>query len=217
MRSLYGNDGYAFYFILLERIYKKNGVLDVQNPAIMSAIKRNITGDSELFDKMLSTAFEIGLFDKSAFDNTNILTSAAIIRRSEAVNNERARKRAYSGNNQVLDVQNTGDKRIIPPKGKVKKKVKDNTPISPFEDFWKVYPRKKSKGDAEKVWNAIKPNSDLLGKILISVERSKQSVDWKKESGKFIPYPATWLRAKGWEDEPQQEGFDNTPNPYREL
>jgi hypothetical protein len=31
MRAEYGNDGYAFYFILLERIYKKNGVLDVQN------------------------------------------------------------------------------------------------------------------------------------------------------------------------------------------
>jgi len=25
-------------------------------------------------------------------------------------------------------------------------------------------------------------------------------VDWRKDSGQFIPHPATWLNAKGWED-----------------
>jgi hypothetical protein len=28
-----------------------------------------------------------------------------------------------------------------------------------------------------------------------------RSEDWTKEGGQYIPYPATWLNAKGWEDE----------------
>jgi hypothetical protein len=33
------------------------------------------------------------------------------------------------------------------------------------------------------------------------VEQAKQSEDWIKENGKYIPHPATWLNAKGWLDE----------------
>ena len=27
------------------------------------------------------------------------------------------------------------------------------------------------------------------------------SKDWLEDDGKYIPHPATWLNAKGWEDE----------------
>ena len=29
-----------------------------------------------------------------------------------------------------------------------------------------------------------------------------QQLDWLKDGGQFIPYPASWLRAARWEDEP---------------
>ena len=70
-----------------------------------------------------------------------------------------------------------------------------------FDLFYKPYPKKKSKGDAEKAFKAIKPDTDLLNKIIESIEKAKNSHDWKKDNGKWIPYPASWLRAKGWEDE----------------
>jgi len=38
---------------------------------------------------------------------------------------------------------------------------------------------------------------------------AKKSPEWTKDNGKYIPYPATWLNAKGWEDEldePEQQG-----------
>ena len=69
-----------------------------------------------------------------------------------------------------------------------------------FAEFWKSYPRKKSKGAAEKAWIKIKPDEQLQDRILQAVERAKTSADWKKEE-QFIPYPASWLNAKGWEDE----------------
>lgn len=70
-----------------------------------------------------------------------------------------------------------------------------------FEQFWEAYPKKKSKGDAEKAWHAIKPNEHLAEQMLQAVQRAKTSADWAKEGGKFIPYPASWLRDKGWLDE----------------
>jgi hypothetical protein len=37
--------------------------------------------------------------------------------------------------------------------------------------------------------------------MIATIERAKKSEEWRREMGKYIPYPATWLNAKGWEDE----------------
>ena len=50
-----------------------------------------------------------------------------------------------------------------------------------FDQFWEVYPKKRSKGQAEKAWKALKPDSSLLETILFSVRKQKTSKDWKKE------------------------------------
>jgi hypothetical protein len=70
-----------------------------------------------------------------------------------------------------------------------------------FESFWTAYPKKKNKGQAEKVFARVNPNSDLLQTILNAVEGAACGADWLKSDGQFIPYPATWLAAKGWEDD----------------
>lgn len=70
-----------------------------------------------------------------------------------------------------------------------------------FDEFWASYPKKRSKGDAIKAWERIKPDEDLFATIMLAVSAAKESDDWRKEGGKYIPFPASWLRAKGWEDE----------------
>jgi hypothetical protein len=77
-----------------------------------------------------------------------------------------------------------------------------------FDMFWNAYPKKKSKGQAEKVFARIKPDDQLLAVILAAIEQASKSDDWLKDSGTFIPYPATWLNARGWEDEIKQEKSD---------
>lgn len=72
---------------------------------------------------------------------------------------------------------------------------------SGFGEFWTLYPKKKSKGDAEKAWKSIKPDSDLKVKILEALRFWIRTPDWTKDSGQYVPHPATWLRAKGWEDD----------------
>lgn len=74
-----------------------------------------------------------------------------------------------------------------------------------FEQFWKAYPKKKSKGDAEKAFKTIKPDGELLERILSAIESQKLTEQWQRDGGQFIPYPATWLRAKDWENEEFEE------------
>ena len=70
-----------------------------------------------------------------------------------------------------------------------------------FSDFWTAYPRKKSRGHAEKAWLKIKPDEQLSASIIAAVKRATTSADWQRDGGQYIPHPATWLNAKGWEDE----------------
>lgn len=90
-----------------------------------------------------------------------------------------------------------------PPQGEPEKKQ------TPFDIFWEAYPKKRSKGDAEKAWKKIKPNEQLLTAILSKLEQAKTSVEWTKDGGQFIPYPASWLNAKGWEDEYTPVGLNH--------
>lgn len=70
-----------------------------------------------------------------------------------------------------------------------------------FEAFWQAYPKKKNKGSAEKWFKTHKPSKELVDVMLNKIEQQKDTNDWKKNNGQFIPYPSTWLNAKKWEDE----------------
>jgi len=72
----------------------------------------------------------------------------------------------------------------------------------PFEAFWTLYPRKASKGDAEKAYLKLAPDAALQAVLLDAVAKQIGWDSWKEEGGKFIPYPATWLRDQRWTDEP---------------
>lgn len=84
-----------------------------------------------------------------------------------------------------------------------------------FNTFWLAYPKKKSKGQAEKTWAKINPDNGLFDEIMQGLERAKKSKDWKKDGGQFMQHPSTWLNAKGWEDE-HDRGPDD-PNPAIEI
>ncbi|GLU98489.1 MarR family transcriptional regulator [Megamonas funiformis] len=70
-----------------------------------------------------------------------------------------------------------------------------------FDKFWQAYPKKVSKKQAQKSWKKINPSLELFEKILKALEMVKQTEQWEKDNGKFIPYPATWLNQERWTDE----------------
>lgn len=74
-----------------------------------------------------------------------------------------------------------------------------------FEIFYKNYPRKVGKANVEKWFDKNKPNDELFNTMIKKLELFKKTPDWTKQNGQFIPYPATWLNQKRWEDELQIE------------
>lgn len=68
-----------------------------------------------------------------------------------------------------------------------------------FEDFWAVWPKRLAKKDALKAWLRVPVVAHQ--KILRAVEGAKQTEQWLKEEGQYIPLPASWLRGERWEDE----------------
>lgn len=67
-----------------------------------------------------------------------------------------------------------------------------------FEKWYAKYPKKKARADAEKAWTQMNPPLDAALKAL---EWQVSDADWTKDGGKFIPFPATYLRARRWEDQ----------------
>jgi hypothetical protein len=86
-----------------------------------------------------------------------------------------------------------------------------------FEQFWEQYPKKKSRGQAEKTWAKINPNEQLLSVMLKAISEAKEhNAQWRKDRGQFIPNPSTWLNAKGWMDE-HRPAISSSANPMREF
>lgn len=77
-----------------------------------------------------------------------------------------------------------------------------------FSKFWEFYPRKKAKGDAHKAWIQTKEKRPPLATILKALVVLRESEDWLKDGGQYIPYPASWLRAWGWADVAEEDKSD---------
>lgn len=82
---------------------------------------------------------------------------------------------------------------------KKEKDKKESNYDDNFETFYKAYPRKIGKVNVEKWFKKNKPDEELMNKILTSLEEHKKLKQWQDKQ--FIPYPATWLNQKRWEDE----------------
>jgi len=74
-----------------------------------------------------------------------------------------------------------------------------------FEGFWRMYPVKKSKQAAIRAWDSLLPDDAMLARMGRALQRQMASPEWRRklrdEGGQGIPYPATWINGRRWEDE----------------
>lgn len=86
-----------------------------------------------------------------------------------------------------------------------------------FEQFWKLYPKKKSRKEAAKAWAKLNPNDELRQTLITALGSHCVSEDWTKDGGRYVPNGATWLNGERWTDElkPATTGktssFNNLP------
>lgn len=71
-----------------------------------------------------------------------------------------------------------------------------------FDRFWTAYPRKVGKKAAKKAYKAaLKAGMPGIDCLVNAICIQKESAQWKKENGQYIPLPTTWLNQGRWEDE----------------
>ncbi len=88
LRYKFGNDGYAVYFILLEKIYSSGGIYELPKGARRNILVSKLMIDEELFEKILNECIELELFDKELYKD-NKLSSSRIIETIEKINERR--------------------------------------------------------------------------------------------------------------------------------
>lgn len=148
---------------------------------------------------MLKTAFD---FIKKDVDRDIEKYNNRCQRNKDNISKRYDRIPSYTNDNDCIPSNVNKDK------DKDKDKIKENNNLlslpqnaHAFYAFWGAYPKKKGKQAAEKAFEKLKPDDELLNIILTALEEQKKSAEWQKDNGQFIPYPATWLNGKRWEDE----------------
>ena len=106
---------------------------------------------------------------------------------------------SYDGN-KILTNKLLNNK-LLNNKKKNNKKEKENFNQSLFDKFWNAYPKKVSKGNAEKWFIKNQPSEELVDLMVSKLELLKTTNQWLSKNGQYIPYPTSWLNSKGWDDE----------------
>lgn len=160
--------------------------------------------------KLIETSDGINYFLPQVLESTGSEADSA-----QRVRDYRERQKALLGNSDVTNC-NTEKEKEKEKETREEKRHREDVRQREFDAFWKAYPRKTAKQDAIKAFAKLQEKEYPL--LIPAIERQKQTEDWKKQNGKFIPYPATWLNGRRWEDElPNDEGFydsDTIPEGY---
>ncbi|MFW1952193.1 YdaU family protein [Acinetobacter beijerinckii] len=70
-----------------------------------------------------------------------------------------------------------------------------------FEKFWNAYPKKQQKKPTFDKFKKINFKKYPLEMILSALEKQKESPQWQKENGQFIPMATTWIYQERWNDQ----------------
>lgn len=109
---------------------------------------------------------------------------------------------ANTDNDYDNDNNNINNKNNISVKSKTDAKKEHISEL--FNTFWNEYPRKVAKAKAKKAWETLKPTDELFADIMRALRQQKQSDQWRRDGGQYIPHPTTWLNQRRWEDEMEE-------------
>ena len=135
---------------------------------------------------------------KAQIDRDTLSKEELSAKRSEARRKNKCEQNEHLITSVTLDIKCDQDKDNKTIDQDKDKKKRADAKTDDFDAFWAVYPRKVGKGDAKKAFAKVKAPVSVL---ISAVNTQKQSQQWLKDNGQYIPNPATWLNQGRWEDE----------------
>ena len=217
----HGPEVVLLYLKLLTESLEGNGKLRFSDAvpysyAMLHVVTRmNAHVDLDAFERAMTTLSTLGLIivdDEMTIQMMTIdgmiggeSTAAARMRQMR----EKAGGNGVNGNHDITgndDVQErdaggvTSLNNVTKSKSKSKSKIKKSIKEIRFDRFWDEYPKKVAKVDAQKVWEKLDPDDDLTDEIVQGVIRARETREWRRENGQYIPGPARYLRGERWKD-----------------
>ena len=218
MRCDYGLSGYGMYWIIAEALRNEADYKLPFDKCTFKALAMQMHCKNEEVEKFINDCiFEYKLFE----NDTEKFWSNTLLKRMEKREEIKIKRKAAAEkrwkNNDDKEMEYKSNAKAMQNDAKERKgkerKGKESKDIyaknAPFFDmFWDAYPKKKGRKTAEQSWGKIK---DLdIDLILSAIKKQKETKEWKKAGGQYIPYPATWLNQERWKDEIDAKGnFDH--------
>ncbi|HOI28212.1 MAG TPA: DUF4373 domain-containing protein [Melioribacteraceae bacterium] len=216
LRAQFKNDGYSFYFMMLERIYRTNDGRLLLDETAKKIFAKRMGLSLKKFSEILNCCLKNFLFSQDEFEKNSVITSQGIQKRFFEIQAERERKRdRYYQKREVSPVvspvvspdKTPGEMGGETPQSKVKKSkaLKEDQ----FEQFWKLYPNsglgnKGSKQDARNEFMKLDLEGGLFDIIVAALNKQIIFKRKLKDRGKFyesFPHAVRWIKKKRWEDE----------------
>ncbi len=112
------------------------------------------------------------------------------------------RKKALAAMEKKKKEENKKKKKI---ENEIKTETKDDSPKElggAFEIFWEKFPNKIAKDKARQIWRRQKP---CLDQVLEGLERWRNSLQWERENGRYIPRAWRFLEEKAYLEIPEEK------------
>lgn len=228
LESMFGNDGYAFWFKLLETLGTQEGLYFDCNKAtdwIFLTAKMRVSSDTA--EKILDLLAQMDAIDAELWEKKIIWVQHLADRLDEVYRKretETPSKPSFCTGNQGFRTGNASFRTENPAITEVSEpemhtkvnqsnqsnKNKRESPAGDgavtaqeqrFINFWSLYPKKVGKKAAEAAWKRLKPDAELHDRIMTAIGRARVTEQWTREGGRYIPNPATWLNQGRWDDE----------------
>lgn len=213
LRRVLGLEGYAIYFCLIEILREqKDHRLPLNS---VSDIAFDLRTSEEKINGVIS-GFDLFLIEADKFFSARLLRSMGEYNNKKLKLSESGKKgnEIRWSQQTLLLPQSGGDGEAI-----ALKEIKEKEKYILFDNFWGIYGYKVSKSDAEKAWNKLKDEQKFE-----CIAKLPKWLEHQKSNKKFMPYPATFINQKRWEDELEdfteaEEVVDTTEykNPYDSL
>jgi hypothetical protein len=205
----YGLEGYGLYWYCIELIVGKtntdNITFELKHDARI--IARNTGSTPQKVEEMMKRFVTLGLFENVDGKITCLKVAKRLM--SSATSNPQMRNLIQNIKISHDSVMTASDK-ISSDKTRLDKiRLDKNKPSRAvalvneyvddgFNQFWEAYPKKVGRDAALKSWEKVNPPID---DVIYSLAWQKQSEQWHKNNGQFIPNPSTYLNQGRWKDE----------------
>lgn len=208
------NDAFRVYCYLSSKsenwkVIKQNiknviGVGDRKLKQIFSYLRRaNLIRYAQIFDKNKYSGVDVIVLSGLDFDSNE-----PFISNKEHVDSKDAQIHAGSiparaesstcGNDELLNKETTKQRKITK-----QYCASNDDAIDRFDQFWNIYPKKKDKLRAKRLWSKLK--LDDKADMIIADVAHRTVIDAQWQNAQFIPHASTYLNGQRWEDEISKE------------